>query len=75
MGMQGGNQTQTLNGNQVSLGGDVITAVDGQPVKNFEDLTSYLLNNTTVGQTITLTILRNGQQMSVQLTLGALPKQ
>ena len=74
-GLQGGNQTQTLNGNQVSLGGDVITAVDGQPVKNFEDLTSYLLNNTTVGQTITLTILRNGQQMSVQLTLGALPKQ
>jgi S1-C subfamily serine protease len=74
-GLQGGNQTQTLNGSQVSLGGDVITGVDGQPVKNFEDLTSYLLNNTTVGQTITLTILRNGQQMSVQLTLGALPTQ
>jgi serine protease Do len=74
-GLQGGTQTQTLNGNQVSLGGDVITAVDGQTVTRFEDLTSYLLNNTKVSQTITLTILRQGQQMNVQLTLGALPNQ
>jgi serine protease Do len=74
-GLKGGTQTQTLSGNQISLGGDVITEVDGKPVNNFEDLTSYLLNNTQVGQTINLTILRNGQQMSVQLTLGALPNQ
>jgi serine protease Do len=74
-GLQGGTQTQTLNGNQVSLGGDVITAVDGQAVTRFEDLTSYLLNNTKAGQTINLTILRNGQQMNVQLTLGVLPGQ
>jgi serine protease Do len=74
-GLKGGTQTQSLNGNQVSLGGDVITSVDGQKVSRFEDLTSYLLNNTQVGQTINLTILRNGQQMNVQLTLGALPNQ
>jgi serine protease Do len=74
-GLQGGTQTQTLNGNQVSLGGDVITAVDGQAVTRFEDLTSYLLNNAKVGQTVNLTILRNGQQMNVQLTLGVLPGQ
>ena len=74
-GIQGGTQTQSLNGNQVSLGGDVITAVNGQPVQKFEDLTSYLTNNTQVGQTITLTILRQGQQMDVKVTLGALPTQ
>jgi serine protease Do len=74
-GLQGGTQTQTLNGNQVSLGGDVITAVNGQPVTRFEDLTSFLLNNTQVGQTVTLSILRQGRQMDVQLTLGALPNQ
>jgi S1-C subfamily serine protease len=74
-GLRGGTQTQNLNGNQISLGGDVITAVDGQPVTRFEDLTSYLLNNTQVGQTISLTILRGGQEMSVKLTLGVLPTQ
>ncbi|MEJ2599981.1 MAG: trypsin-like peptidase domain-containing protein [Anaerolineales bacterium] len=74
-GLQGGTQTQSLNGSQVSLGGDVITAVDGQPVKNFEDLTSYLFINTKVGQTINLTVLRNGQQMKVQVTLGTVPTQ
>jgi serine protease Do len=74
-GIQGGTQTQSLNGNQVSLGGDVIIAVNGQPVQKFEDLTSYLTNNTQVGQTVTLTILRQGKQMDVQVTLGALPNQ
>ena len=67
-GLQGGNQT-------TGLGGDVITAINGQSIQRFEDLSSYLFNNTKVGQTVNLTILRNGQQQTVQLTLQALPQQ
>jgi 2-alkenal reductase len=55
-------------------GGDVITAIDGQAVDSFEDLTSYLFNNTQVGQTVTLTLLRQGQEQTVELTLGVLPR-
>jgi serine protease Do len=74
-GLQGGTQQTTVNGQPVVLGGDVITAIDGQAVNNFEDLSSYLINNTQAGQTVTLTILRQGKQQTVQLTLGVLPAQ
>ncbi len=57
----------------VPTGGDIITAIDKQPVKAFDDLTSYLFTKTQVGQTVTLTILRNGKQQDVQVTLAARP--
>jgi 2-alkenal reductase len=74
-GLQGSNQQATINGQQIPVGGDVITAIDGKSVNSFEDLASILFDDTQVGQTITLTILRNGQTKNVSLTLGALPKQ
>ncbi len=73
-GLQAGNQTSQVDGQPVMLGGDVIIAVDKQPVKTFDDLTSYLFLNTHVGQTITLTILRNGKQQDVSVTLAARPQ-
>jgi 2-alkenal reductase len=51
-------------------GGDLIIAVDGQPINNPDDLISFLVFQTEVGQTITLTIIRDGEQISVPLTLG-----
>ncbi len=74
-GLQGSDRQVDINGFPASVGGDVIVAVDGQPVKSFGDLTSYLANNGQVGQTITLTILRGGNQESVDVTLAARPTQ
>jgi 2-alkenal reductase len=74
-GLRGSSQQATINGQQVPVGGDVITAINGKAVKSFEDLASILFNSTQAGQSITLTILRNGQTKSVSLTLGVLPKQ
>lgn len=54
-------------------GGDVIVAVDGQPLTRFEDLVSYLFNHTDPGQTIKLTVLRNGKQEIVNVVLGTQP--
>jgi 2-alkenal reductase len=65
----------TLNGQQVPVGGDVITAINGQTVTQFDDVISYLFNNTQPGQTITLTVLRQGIEQSVKLTLGERPTQ
>lgn len=72
-GLQGSTQQATINGQQVPVGGDIITAINNQPVKTFEDLAAYLTNNTQVGQTVTLTILRQGQTQTVKVTLGTLP--
>jgi S1-C subfamily serine protease len=55
------------------VGGDVITAIDGQPVKNFDDIVAYLARSTNVNQTVTLTILRDGKEQTVKVTLSARP--
>ena len=65
----------TINGIQGTVGGDIITAIDGHAINGMSDIISYLATNTTVGQTITLTILRNGQSQSVKVTLGSRPTQ
>jgi 2-alkenal reductase len=54
-------------------GGDLIIAVDGQPVLDTESLIAYLVFDAEVGQTIDLTVVRDGQTISVPLTLGARP--
>jgi 2-alkenal reductase len=53
--------------------GDLIIALDGQLVQNFSDLNSYLVFHTSIGQTIEITLLRGGEQVALQLTLGARP--
>jgi 2-alkenal reductase len=52
----------------------VVIAANGQPIKSFDDLVTYLAT-TKVGQKVNLTILRNGQQQTVQVTLEARPQQ
>jgi len=54
-------------------GGDLVVAIDGQPVKDFGDLNSYLVFHTQPGQTIQLSVMRGGQQITLPLTLGTRP--
>ncbi|MCC7361708.1 MAG: trypsin-like peptidase domain-containing protein [Anaerolineales bacterium] len=61
-------QDQTLRGD-----GDLIVAVDGQTVRQFSDLMSYLVNHTRPGQTITLAVLRAGRPLDVSVVLGERP--
>ena len=72
-GLSGGNRTVTINGVNIQVGGDVITAINGQPIQNMQELTSYLTLNAKSGETVTLTILRNGQSRQVSVTLAARP--
>jgi 2-alkenal reductase len=72
-GLRGSRNQTTISGQAVPVGGDVIIAADGQAIRRMEDLTSYLFNNTQVGQTVTLTLLRQGQEQTAEVTLGALP--
>jgi 2-alkenal reductase len=74
-GLRGGSRQGTLGGATVAIGGDVITAVDGQAVESFEARVSYLYNETEVGQKVALTVLRSGQEQTLQVTLGARPGQ
>jgi len=64
--------TAGLQGNQ-GPGGDYIIAINGVPVRDSSELISYLVFETEVGQTIELTIIRNNQELTVPLVLGARP--
>ncbi len=72
-GLRGASDTKTQNGRQVEVGGDVITAIDGQPVVTFDDLLIYVALNTSPGQEVNLTIVRDGQSRDVKVTLEERP--
>jgi len=71
--LRGSSQDLTINGQPFRVGGDVITAIDGQAIDNFEDLVAFLARNTEVGQQVTLSILRAGQTQTTTLELAARP--
>ncbi len=66
-----------LVGHNLSLSltpdGDYITAINGQPVRNSDELLSYLVFETTVGETVELTVIRDGEEIKLPLTLGERP--
>jgi S1-C subfamily serine protease len=69
-GLQGGNTQKQVLGSTVTLGGDIITAINNQRIANTDDLLSYIEQHTLPGQTINFTVIRNGLQQTVQVTIG-----
>jgi 2-alkenal reductase len=70
-GLRAGTQLTDIDG--LFAGGDLIVAIDGREVNDFSDLLGYLVVNASAGQTVTLTVLRDGEQVDVAVTLGARP--
>ena len=70
-GIRGGNAPTSQN--NLNAGGDLITAIDGRPVTTFDQMLSYLITNKSPGETVLLTVLRDGQLMDVTVTLGQRP--
>jgi serine protease Do len=72
-GLQASNNQITIDGQNANVGGDVITAIDNQPVLSMDDLIAYLAGSTKVDQKVTITILRDGKQQNMDVTLAARP--
>lgn len=70
-GIKVGTESTEIQG--LNKGGDLITAIDGQTIMTFGDLLKYLINNKKPGDTITLTVLRNGTEKEIELKLEARP--
>jgi 2-alkenal reductase len=73
-GLRGGDREVTMRGFSILVGGDIITAIDGTPIVEFEDLLGYLVANTRVGQEVTVTIFRDGEFFDVPVTLAERPR-
>jgi Do/DeqQ family serine protease len=74
-GLRGSNQKISINGENVNVGGDVIVSIDNVAIKTIDDVITYLSDQTQVGQKVTLTVLRNGKETNVEVTLQARPAQ
>ncbi|MCC7368572.1 MAG: trypsin-like peptidase domain-containing protein [Chloroflexi bacterium] len=72
-GLRAGTSQQQAGARQVATGGDIITAVDGRQLARPEEFVAYLAMNKKAGETITLTVLRDGKQQDLTLTLGERP--
>jgi len=71
--LQPSEESETVDGTQLPVGGDVMLALDGTELLTSEDLGNYLALQTRPGDTVELTILRDGSEQSVEMTLGTRP--
>jgi len=57
----------------LNAGGDIIIAFDGKPINTFDELLGLLTSNKSPGDTVVLTVLRDGQPLDITVTLGKRP--
>lgn len=72
-GLRGGDQNVTLDGQVITVGGDVITGIDGLPTRRMADLVVYMERHTSPGDSVVFEIVRDGEERSVEVTLGERP--
>jgi S1-C subfamily serine protease len=72
-GLRGTTGEQSILGQNVPVGGDVVVEADGQSIRDFADLLTYVAFKQP-GGSITLTVLRDGKQQQVTVELAARPE-
>jgi S1-C subfamily serine protease len=63
----------TLDDNNTPHGGDIITAIDGHPMKTIDDIIAYLDDEKSVGDKVTITVDRQGKSLDLTVTLEVRP--
>ncbi len=72
-GLRGGDHEVEIMGATIMAGGDIIVAIDGYELRNFDDLIAYLVRETEVGQDVLLTVIRDRAELEIPVTLGERP--
>lgn len=72
-GLRGATGTVEEFGATIGVGGDVIVAIDDRPVRQFDDLLIHLVRSKRPGDTVRLTVVRDGKEREVTVTLGERP--
>ncbi len=76
-GLQSGTQQALISGEYVTIYGDIITAINiayvETRIRGIDDLSTFLEEHTSPDQTIYVTIVRNNESMTLQVTLGTRP--
>jgi len=72
-GIKAGTRTTRYEG--LYAGGGMIVALDGKTVKDYHALLTYLFMNKAPGDSVTVTVLRNGTEKDIKVTLGSRSEQ
>jgi serine protease Do len=72
-GVRGGNLSVVVQGEEYLLGGDIVTAIQGTPIRNHSDYIAKV-RGLKPGQRIRLTIMRDGQTRELMLTVAERPR-
>ncbi|MGQ9907388.1 MAG: S1C family serine protease [Candidatus Flexifilum sp.] len=72
-GLQGGRRLTLVRGREVCTGGDIIIAINGEPVRTMDDIVAYLVTNSRPGDVVELLVLRGDQTLEIPVTLEARP--
>jgi len=73
-GLKGGDRQVVVRGIPVRAGGDILIAIDGDPINSFDEMIAYLAAKKLVGQTVTVTIMRGTDTLQVPVTLDERPR-
>ncbi len=73
-GLRGGQRQVRIGRTILPIGGDILTAIDGQPIATDQDLGRYLDLRTQVGQTVQVTVWREGKELTVPVVLAERPR-
>jgi len=73
-GIRGGDRIVRFGRYNIPLDGDILVALDGQPLQTSRDLTLYLDTQAQIDQTVMLTIIRDGEEQVIEATLQERPQ-
>jgi 2-alkenal reductase len=72
-GLRPSSQPQQVRSREVGVGGDIIVSVDGQPMRRSPDLLVYLERQRRPGDTVNVTVNRDGQNQELQVRVSERP--
>ncbi|HJL70724.1 MAG TPA: PDZ domain-containing protein, partial [Anaerolineales bacterium] len=73
-GLQGSREKFEIAGQELITGGDIIGAIESTPVSEMNDLIVYLVKHTRPEDTVTLTVLRDNEEIFLPVTLKPRPE-
>jgi S1-C subfamily serine protease len=68
-GLRGGTEPAYLGNMRITLGGDLLVAIDGQAIEDQQEL-SHVMQNHHAGDTVTVTVYRGKKKLDIKVILG-----
>lgn len=72
-GLRGGDRAVRMGGQTIKIGGDIVIAINGIPIRTIEEMLTYLEEKTSPGDIVVFSVVRGSQTIQVSVVLGERP--